>query len=193
MPPIDEILPANLLQALPVSAQDWAQTPKSVQALVIGLLSRLQALEAEVARLREKLNRNSGNSSQPPSSDGPSVVKGKVAEKKRSGRKRGGQIGHPRALRKLVPVEELKAEFDFKPATCRCCGETLIGEDLHPYRHQVAEIPPVKVEVTEYRLHAITCPTCGTTTRAKLPKGVPQGGFPGTARQGRVVHVFRRW
>ena len=67
MPPIDEILPTNLLQALPVSAEDWAQTPKSVQALVIGLLSRLQALEAEVACLREQLNRNSGNSSQPPS------------------------------------------------------------------------------------------------------------------------------
>jgi len=177
MPPINEILPANLPPALPVSAEDWAQTPKPVQALVIGLQSRLQALEAEVARLREKLNRNSGNSSQPPSSDGPRVVKGNVAKKERSGRKRGGQVGHPRALRKLVPVEELKAEYDFKPATCRGCGETLVGEDLHPYRHQVAEIPPVKVEVTEYRLHAIACPTCGTTTRAKLPQGVSSGGF----------------
>ena len=177
MPPIDEILPANLIQDLPVSAEDWAQTPKSVQALVIGLQSRLQALEAEVARLGEQIHRNSSNSSQPPSSDGPGVVKGNVAEKKRSGRKRGGQVGHPRALRKLVSVEELKAEYDLKPATCQCCGETLSGEDLRPYRHQVAEIPPVKVEVTEYRLHAITCPTCGTTTRAKLPKGVPQGGF----------------
>jgi len=177
MLPINEILPANLLQALPVSAEDWAQTPKSVQALVIGLQSRLQAMEAEVAHLREKLNRNSGNSSQPPSSDGPGMVKGNAAEKKRSGRKRGGQVGHPRALRKLVPVEELKAEYDLKPATCRCCGETLSGEDIHPHRHQVAEIPPVQVEVTEYRLHAIICPTCGTTTRAKLPEGVPQGGF----------------
>ena len=117
------------------------------------------------------------NSSQPPSSDGAGVVKGKGAEKKRSGRKRGGQAGHPGTQRKLVPVGELKAEYDLKPATCRCCGENLSGEDLHPYRHQVAEIPPVKVEVTEYRLHAITCPSCGTTTRAKLPQGVPQGGF----------------
>jgi hypothetical protein len=177
MSAIEEILPVNLLQALPMSAEDWAQTPKSVQALVIGLLSRLQALEAEVTRLREQLNRNSGNSSQPPSSDGPGVSKGKGAEKKRSGRKRGGQVGHPGTQRKLVPVEELKAEHDLKPATCRCCGENLSGEDLHPYRHQVAEIPPVKVEVTEYRLHAITCPACGTATRAKLPPGVAQGGF----------------
>lgn len=175
--PIDEILPTNLIQALPVSAEDWAQTPKSVQALVVGLISRLQVLEAEVVRLREQLNRNSGNSSQPPSSDGPGVVKGKGVKKKGSGRKRGGQIGHAGAQRKLVPVEELKAEYDLKPATCHGCGEILGGADLHPYRHQVAEIPPVQVEVTEYRLHAITCQSCGTTTRAKLPKGVPHCGF----------------
>ena len=177
MPPIDEIPPPNLLQALPVSAEDWRQTPKSVQALVVGLRSRLQALEAEVAHLREQLNRNSGNSSQPPSSDGPGVVKGKGVKKEGSGRNRGGQMGHAGTQRKLVPVEELKAEYDLKPATCHGCGAILSGEDLHPYRHQVAEIPPVKVEVTEYRLHAITCSTCGTTTRAKLPKGVSQGGF----------------
>jgi transposase len=177
MPPIDEILAENLVQALPVSAEDWTQTPESVQALVVGLLFRLQALEAEVARLREQLNRNSGNSSRPPSSDRPGVVKDKGVEKKRSGRKRGGQPGHPGRQRKLVSVEELKAAYDLKPATCRCCGEGLSGEDLQPYRHQVAEIPPVKVEVTEYRLHAITCSTCGTVTRAQLPAGVPQGGF----------------
>jgi transposase len=53
----------------------------------------------------------------------------------------------------------------------------LSGEALQPYRHQVAEIPPVKVEVTECRLHAITCSICGTVTRAQLPVGVPQGGF----------------
>jgi transposase len=41
----------------------------------------------------------------------------------------------------------------------------------------VAEIPPVKIEVTEYRLHTLACQTCGTETRAKLPEGVPQGGF----------------
>ena len=129
-----------------------------------------------MARLGEQINRNSGNSSKPPSSDGPEVVKPET-KKEHSGRNRGGQTGHPGTNRKLVPVEELKAEYDLKPATCRCCGESLSGEDIHPYRHQVAEIPPVKVEVTEYRLHRLTCETCGTVTRAERPTGVPQGGF----------------
>jgi transposase len=177
MAPIDEILPANLLQALPVSAEDWADTPKSVQDLVVGLLMRFQAMEAEVARLREQVNRNSGNSSQPPSKDGPGVVRHTGAGKKPSGRTRGGQAGHPGTQRKLVPVEELKAEYDIKPFYCRRCGGVLSGEDPSPDRHQVAEIPPAKVEVTEYRLHTLTCPICGTETRAELPEGVPQGGF----------------
>jgi transposase len=184
MPPINEVLPEDLLQALPVSAEDWAQTPQSVQALVAGLITRLQALEAEVARLREQINRNSGNSSKPPSSDGPDVVK-PPKKKKHSGRSRGGQMGHPGTNRKLVSVEELKAEYDVKPAICRCCGEKLSGADTDPYRHQVAEIPPVKVEVTEYRLHRLTCAACGTVTRAELPEGVPQGGF-GPRFQGMV-------
>lgn len=176
MPPITELLPAKLLEAMPVSAEAWAQTPASVQALVMGLLTRLQALEVEVAKLREQVHQNSGNSSQPPSSDGPGVVKGKL-EKKRTGRRRGGQPGHPGTQRKLVAVEDLKAEYDLKPPHCRRCGETLMGEDAHPYRHQVAEMPPVKIEVTEYRLHTLSCQTCGTDTRANLPEGVPQGGF----------------
>ncbi|MCX6079908.1 MAG: DUF6444 domain-containing protein [Chloroflexi bacterium] len=176
MPPIDEILPANLLEALPVSAEDWEQTPKSVQALVVGLLTRLQALEIDVSRLREQVNRISGNSSQPPSSDNPGVVK-PPKKKQHSGRNRGGQAGHPGTNRKLVAAEELKAAHDIKPATCRCCGENLSGEDSHLYRHQVAEVPPVKIEVTEYRLHTLNCATCRTATRAKLPEGVPQGGF----------------
>ena len=191
MPPINEILPANLLQALPVSAKDWVHTPKSVQDLVVGLLERFQATEAEAARLlehlqtteaevvhlREQLNRNSGNSSQPPSSDGPGVVRFKGAGKKASGRKCGGQMGHPGTQRKLVPIEELKAAYDIKPSHCDRCGEKLSGEDSNPERHQVAEIPPAKVEVTEYRLHRLTCPICGAVTRAELPAGVSRGGF----------------
>lgn len=177
MLPIEKILPMNLLENLAVSNEDWEQTPASVQALVVELLRRLQVLEKEVASLREQVKRNSGNSSQPPSSDGPEVDKNKTEKKKYSGGKPGGQNGHIGTQRKLVPVEELKAAHDIKPVACRGCGEHLSGDDPAPYRHQVVEIPPVKVEVTEYRLHALTCPTCGTATRAKLPADVSPGGF----------------
>jgi transposase len=172
-----EVIPETLLQAASVTAEDWAQTPQSVRDLVVILSTRLQALEVEVAQLRERVNRNSRNSSQPPSSDGPGVATQKGTAKPRSGRKRGGQPGHRGTQRKLVPIEQVKEDFDVKPTTCRQCGSELSGDDPAPDRHQVAEIPPVKVEVTEYRLHTLTCSVCGIQTRAELPAGVPLGDF----------------
>jgi transposase len=140
------------------------------------MLAHIEALEAEAAQLRERTHRNSRNSSQPPSSDGPETPKTE-AHTARSGRKQGGQPGHQGVQRKLVPIEQVKADYDIKPVTCGHCGCELHGDDPAPDRHQVAEIPPVQVEVTEYRLHTLTCPTCGTQTRAQLPEGVPQGNF----------------
>jgi len=146
-----------------------------VQDLVVGLLKRFQASEMEVDHLREQVNRNSGNSSQPPSR----MARRGQAYRSREESERADprwQAGHPGTQRKLVAVEELKAEYDIKPTNCRRCGGVLSGEDPSPDRHQVAEIPPAKVEVTEYRLHTLNCPICGAENpRPKLPEGVPTG------------------
>jgi len=143
---------------------------------VLSLIARVQALEAEVSALRERLDRNSRNSSRPPSSDGPDVPR-KPRQRAKSGRKRGAQPGHKGTTRKLVPIEQVKECHDVKPDKCRHCGQALVGEDLEPYRHQVTEIPPVVAEVIEHRLHTLTCPKCGAKTHAELPAGVPQGAF----------------
>jgi transposase len=164
------------LEQMPFSAEEWEQTPKAVQEFILFLMARVQALEAEVAILREQVNRNSRNSSQPPSSDGPDVP-AKPRRQAKSGRKRGAQKGHQGTTRKLVPVEQVKDVHDVKPDMCRRCGQELTSEDPQPYRHQVTEIPPVVAEVTEYRLHTLTCPECNTETRAELPPGAPQGAF----------------
>ena len=168
----NEAMPEQML----FSAAEWQQTPKAVQEFVLSLVVRVQELETEVAVLRERVNRNSGNSSQPPSSDGPEAPR-KPRRRAKSGRKRGGQPGHKGTRRKLVPVEQVKESHDLKPEACRRCGQALEGEGFEPYRHQVTEIPPVVAEVTEYRLHTLTCPGCGDKTRAELPAGVPQGAF----------------
>jgi transposase len=46
-----------------------------------------------------------------------------------------------------------------------------------PARHQVAELPPLAVEISEHRLQRLCCPDCGRTVRAELPAGVPHGCF----------------
>jgi transposase len=158
------------------SQREWAQTPLAVQEFVLALIARIQELEAEVSALREQVNRNSRNSSKPPSSDGPDAPP-KLRKRAKSKRKRGGQPGHKGTTRKLVPIEQVKDSHDIKPETCRKCGHTLEGQDPEPYRHQVTEIPPVVAEIVEYRLHVLSCPECGTETCAELPPGVPQGAF----------------
>jgi len=163
-------------EQMPFTAEEWAQTPQAVQEFLLSLLAQVQSLQAEVSELRERVNRNSRNSSQPPSSDGPGVS-AEPRRRAKGKRKRGGQPGHKGTTRKLVPPEQLKASYDVKPDTCRCCGHSLEGTDHEPYRHQVSEVPPVKAEVTEYRLHSLTCSKCQTTTRAELPAGVPHGNF----------------
>ncbi len=47
----------------------------------------------------------------------------------------------------------------------------------NPWRHQVTDLVELRVHVTEYRCHRVCCPDCGTETTAKLPEGMPKGGF----------------
>jgi transposase len=161
---------------MPFSGEEWAQTPDAVQESVLFLLARIQTVEAALADLREQVNGNSRSSSRPPSSDGPSVPP-RTSKRAKSGRKRGAQKGHKGTTRKLVPVEEAKESFDITPDVCSCCGGSLTGTEPEPYRHQGKEIPPAVAEVSEYRLHTLTCPGYGVETRAKLPAGVPRGAF----------------
>jgi transposase len=163
----------------PIPAELWSQIPPAAQAAILALVQqyeqRLQALQRQVDQLTERLNQNSTNSSRPPSSDPPHVKR--RPPQPPSGRKKGGQPGHARQQRPLVPPEQLKQSIPVKPSACRKCGLALDGEDPHPRRHQVAEIPPVQAEVTEYHLHRLVCTACGTRTCASLPAGVPAGAF----------------
>jgi len=176
MSPLSEVIQETLAEQIPFSDEEWVQTPKAVQEFVLSLVVRVQALEAEVVALREQLNRNSRNSSKPPSSDGPDVPP-KPRRRAKSGRKRGAQPGHKGTTRKLVPIEQVKESHDVKPDVCCRCECALVGEDPNPHRHQVTEIPPMVAEVTEYRIHTLPCTECKAETRAKLPIGVSQGAF----------------
>jgi transposase len=159
----------------PVPPQLWEQIPPHVQAalwvVIDGYERRLTTLEAEVTELKARLGQNSQNSARPPSSDGPHVKRKPPREP--SGRKRGGQPGHPAHQRALLPVEEVDDVVVRKPPHCRRCGEALHGTDSEPLRQQVIEVPPPAPQVTEYQLHRLVCARCGLTTCGTLPPGVP--------------------
>src|SRR3954467_2355259 len=174
----------------PIPVELWNQIPSAAQAAILALVQqyeqRLQALQRKVDQLTERLNQNSTNSSRPPSSDPPHVKRRPPTPS--SGRKRGGQPGHARQQRPLVPPEQVKQTIPVMPSACRKCGQALHGEDPQPRKHHVAEFPPVQAEVTEYRLHRLTCTACGTRTCASLPAGVPTGAF-GPRLQGVLAFV----
>ncbi len=98
-----------------------------------------------------------------------------ASTKRKSKKKRGGQPGHKKHERPLIPTEECDDVKPLKPTECRRCGEKLSGSDPEPLRHQVWELPEIKPHVTEYQRHRLACPACGETTCAELPCGVPQG------------------
>ena len=156
----------------PIPPDLWDQIPAAAQAAVLALV---QSLEKRVASLEARLGQDSSNSSKPPSSD-PVHVK-RRPPRPPSGKTRGGQRGHKRHTRELVPPERLTGIVECRPDACRGCGHGLEGEDPEPLRHQVAELPEVQPDVVEYRLHRVTCPRCGVKTRGELPAGVPRGAF----------------
>jgi transposase len=131
-------------------------------------------LEARIEELqRQGKGKTPQNSSLPPSTQHPHARP--QPPKRKSKRKRGGQPGHEKHQRPLIPTEDCNHVEPLKPTECRRCGEKLSGNDPEPLRHQVWELPEIKPIVTEYQRHRLTCPCCGETTCAELPVGVPQG------------------
>ena len=135
---------------------------------------QIAQLQAEVRELRAQLNRNSSNSSSPPSVDPPGAPKPVI--KTPSGRQPGGQPGHPGHHRPRLPPERVHRIVPYVPTTCTQCQASLPAEpgpgDPEPSWHQVAELPELAAFITEHQAHARTCPDCGHLTRAEIPPGV---------------------
>ena len=142
-----------------------ARQPPEAQAIIRSLLAKISELEA-------RLNKSPRNSSLPPSIVHPHAKS--APPKQKSGKKPGGQPGHPKHERALIPADQCQAVVTVKPENCRRCGQPLAGVDPQPLRHQVWEIPEIKPIVTEYQLHRLACPCCRESTCGQLPPGVPQ-------------------
>ena len=98
-----------------------------IGTVIVGFEEQLADLKQQVQVLKARLDQNSTNSSKPPSTD-PIGVKRKPPTPP-SKKRRGGQKGHPRRMRALVPPERVASVTDCKPSECRRCGHTLSGED----------------------------------------------------------------
>ena len=153
-----------------------AQCPEcdNQRALLDAALQRIADLEAEVRDLRQQLNRNSSNSSIPPSADPPGAPKPVV--KRPTGRKPGGQPGHPGHHRERLSAERVNHVIRYVSTTCLRCHHPLPKEptphDPEPRWHQVAELPELAAVVTEHQGHSRLCPECGLLNHAEIPAAV---------------------
>lgn len=170
-------MPITVTDAMLVS---W---PPDAQAVVRLLLQR-------IAELESRLGKTPANSSLPPSSTHPHAKPPKQSLRK--AKRRGGQPGHDKHDRALIPADECQV-VPCVPAECRACGATLAGTDPEPLRHQVWELPEIHPVVTEYQRHRLVC-ACGRSTCGVLPAGVPTGqaGPRLVAFSGLLMACFRQ-
>ena len=157
------------------------------------LIEANRRLEARVAELEQRLNRSSRNSSLPPSQDPPSTPP--RPRQPHSGRRRGAQPGHEGKNRPLLPLERVDQVVEHWPERCQACAHVFSEDErvdvAAVHRHQVSELPPIAVTVSEHRLHRLRCPACAACTRAELATGVPRSAF-GPRLQAAVATVAVR-
>ena len=172
------LLPPDTWEVLPAEAQALIL---ALQAQVVALRAELAALQAQRQELHAQLSQDSSNSSRPPSSDPPQAVVKRTRRARPSGRKRGGQPGHPGHFRALLPSDQVDEVVVVVPEHCRQCQQPLPATEARrrgrPWRHQVVEVLPLAVRVTAYQMEVRRCGHCDTRTRAALPPGVPRRPF----------------
>jgi transposase len=178
-------------QALGTQAIYGTPEPDMQQRAIEGLSEEISRLQSQIARLKEELRetrsdnhrllrrnaelealstKDSHNSSRPPSTDPPWAKRTKSLRRP-SGRRPGGQAGHPGHTLRLT--QRPTRVVVHRPERCRHCSSPLReGQRAGVERRQVIDLVPIRLRVTEHRAEAVRCPGCGQRTKADFPDGV---------------------
>jgi len=119
------------------------------------LVIRVIKLEEQLEKLLHQ--KNSNNSSIPPSKDENRPFKSKSLREK-TGRKPGGQLGHKGTTLKMVSKADEVLEYH--PDYCNYCGNELADAASELVeRRQIVDIPELVTKVTEYLIFQKKCNT----------------------------------
>ena len=163
------------------------QGPDAVFLVLTTMQQQMDALQAEVAALRERLDKDSHNSHKPPSSDG--LSKKPVSLRLPTGRKPGGQSGHEGST--LTLSETPDTVVFHTPLACCECGTALDPASAQEtgQRRQVLDLPPLRLVVTEHRTKQCACPKCGEQTVGTFPVEASQRVQYGARVAGLAVYL----
>ena len=140
-------------------------------ARIAELSAEIASLNQTIRELKEQINKNSKNSSKPPSSDGlkkPAVNKNKSLRES-SGKKQGAQEGHDGVHLSVISAPDhienhMHSDCTGCPHRAKCLSKACIKET----RHEVDAV--VTVDVTAHNaIEVRECPLHG---------GVKTGSFP---------------
>ena len=149
----------------------YDQGPDAVYELFVTMYTATETLTARVKQLEDRLGKDSHNSSKPPSSDGLAKKPNPKSLRGKSGRRSGGQPGHPGCT--LEFAERPDHTVVHNPEQCQHCGASLEEAPItRTERRQVFDLPPLKLEVTEHQAHTRCCPDCGHDNRGEFPQHV---------------------
>jgi len=143
-------------------------------AYIKELEKKNKELERRIIDLEERITKyehqkNSRNSSVPPSKD-ENRPKKTYSLREKTGKKPGGQPGHKGVTLQMTETpDEVKEHI---PVYCNCCGRELTDR---PYKltekRQIADIPEIRIKVTEHRIYQKEC-VCGHVTISKCEEGI---------------------
>lgn len=137
--------------------------PKSIQE-VIGMVTsffeqQLLEKDARIEELEDQLNKNSQNSSKPPSTDTPYDKPAPKSRREKTGKKQGGQQGHKGTNLKMVATPDTYEYYQV--SSCKHCGRNLQDVPVEKIqRRQVYDIPTLAIQVVEHQSEVKTC-SCG--------------------------------
>src|ERR1700760_2902476 len=112
------------------------------------LIDIILSQNEEIRKLKEQLNRNSENSSKPPSSDGYKKRRKPQSERVKSEKKSGGQPDHEGSTLRLVENPDIIEKHDV--LECDECKQDLSKVDAEITVRQEIKIPPINPKVTEH-------------------------------------------
>jgi transposase len=149
-------------------------------------LERLEEANARIKQLEGQAAKDSHNSSKPPSTNGfKEPLRKTQSLREKSGKKSGGQPGHPGKTLMLVEQADQTVRLTVEP--CHGCHQDLAEVSLcRTERIQVFDLPRVHLQVTEYHVEVKACPRCQAETRADLPDGLT----PASAQYGPNVKTL---
>jgi transposase len=161
---------------------EFSSELETLKRIIVALESRIQQLENQLAK-------DSHNSSKPPSSDGYKKQNRTKSQRSQSHRNVGGQQGHQGHTLEMVDNPDHVEICQLEQQQCDC-GRSLPDKKATGYeRRQVIDIPPVKLEVTEYQAEIIDC-GCGIRHIAPFPDGVNAPVQYGARLKSQIIYLM---